>query len=116
MSDEPSAHDSNQTASSRDATPSTNQRPGEVSSVVATASLFSSAHGDFSHPWSIESVGRGEGGTQGGVWSAFEAETRSSPAGASADRGGQLGRGRSTVHHRVKDRPVGPSTPDADVS
>jgi hypothetical protein len=48
--DEPSAHDANPTVSLRDATPSTNQRPGELSSAAATTCLFSYADGDFSHP------------------------------------------------------------------
>jgi hypothetical protein len=63
--DEPSAHDANSTVSLHDATPSTNQQPGELSSAVATTCLFSYVDDDFSHPGGSEKKRR-QGKSQGG--------------------------------------------------
>jgi hypothetical protein len=48
--DEPSAHNANPTASLRDTTSSTDQRPVGLSSAAATACLFPYADGDFLSP------------------------------------------------------------------
>jgi hypothetical protein len=76
--DEPSAHDANPTSSLYDATSSTNQRPGGLSSAAATACLFPYADDDFSHPG-----GGGKKRRQGesqGLGSTFEAGARWSRA------------------------------------